>query len=163
MVRRIADGSFGLVYQMKSKVTQGLVAAKRLKHRKPEDVYFSRKEVHILSKISGGPGVVALIDYFESPAQSVIIIALRWVSRRWISNNFFIFFGSGCHQFISIMIQVKFIVKVFNKGWNQGRTCFFLLLMYCRKIRNCLKKHTHKKRKLRDCDCNDQTFNLYYN
>ena len=73
MVRRIADGSFGLVYLMKSKVTQGLVAAKRLKHRKPEDVYFSRKEVHILSKISGGPGVVALIDYFESPAQSVII------------------------------------------------------------------------------------------
>ena len=73
MVRRIADGSFGLVYQMKSKVTQGLVAAKRLRHRKPEDVYFSRKEVHILSKISGGPGVVALIDYFESPAQSVII------------------------------------------------------------------------------------------
>ena len=54
MVGRIADGSFGLVYQMKSKVTQGLVAAKRLRHRKPEDVYFSRKEVHILSKISGG-------------------------------------------------------------------------------------------------------------
>ena len=73
MVRRIADKSFCLVYQMKSKVTQGLVAAKRLKHRKPENVSFSRKEIHILSKIIGGPGVVALIDYFESPAQSVII------------------------------------------------------------------------------------------
>ena len=73
MVKRIADGSFGLVYQMRNKITLGQVAAKRLKHRKPEDVFFSRKEFHILHKISGGPGVVTLIDYFESPAQSVII------------------------------------------------------------------------------------------
>ena len=74
MVKRIADGSFGMVYQMQNKITRDLVAAKRLKHRKPEDVYFSRKEVHILNKIAGGPGVVNLIDYFESPSQSVIII-----------------------------------------------------------------------------------------
>ena len=73
MVKRIADGSFGLVYQMRNKITLGQVAAKRLKHRKPEDVFFSRKEFHILNKISGGPGMVRLIDYFESPAQSVII------------------------------------------------------------------------------------------
>ena len=51
MVKRIADGSFGMVYQMQNKITRDLVAAKRLKHRKPEDVYFSRKEVHILDKI----------------------------------------------------------------------------------------------------------------
>ena len=50
-----------------------MVAAKRLKHRRPEDVYFSRKEYHILEKVSGGPGVVTLLDYFESPAQSVIV------------------------------------------------------------------------------------------
>ena len=55
------------------KVTRDLVAAKRLKHRRPEDVYFSRKEFHILEAVSGGPGVVKLLDYFESPAQSVIV------------------------------------------------------------------------------------------
>ena len=55
------------------KVTRDLVAAKRLKHRRPEDVYFSRKEYHILEAVSGGPGVVKLLDYFESPAQSVIV------------------------------------------------------------------------------------------
>ena len=55
------------------KVTRDLVAAKRLKHRRPEDVYFSRKEYHILETVSGGPGVVKLLDYFESPAQSVIV------------------------------------------------------------------------------------------
>ena len=49
------------------------MAAKRLKHRRPEDVYFSRKEYHILEAVSGGPGVVKLLDYFESPAQSVIV------------------------------------------------------------------------------------------
>jgi len=73
MLRRIADGSFGMVYQMQNKVTRDLVAAKRLKHRRPEDVYFSRKEFHILEAVSGGPGVVKLLDYFESPAQSVIV------------------------------------------------------------------------------------------
>ena len=73
MVKRVADGSFGLVYLMRNKKTQDQVAAKRIKHRKPEDVYFSRKEFHILNKIRDGAGVVALIDYFESPAQSVII------------------------------------------------------------------------------------------
>ena len=49
------------------------MAAKRLKHRRPEDVYFSRKEFHLLEAVSGGPGVVKLGDYFESPAQSVIV------------------------------------------------------------------------------------------
>ena len=73
MVKRVADGSFGLVYLMRNKKTQDQVAAKRIKHRKPEDVYFSRKEFHILNKIRDGAGEVALIDYFESPAQSVII------------------------------------------------------------------------------------------
>ena len=51
------------------------MAAKRLKHQRPEDVYFARKEFHILEKICGGgdTGVVRLVDYFESPSQSVII------------------------------------------------------------------------------------------
>ena len=51
------------------------MAAKRLKHQRPEDVYFSRKEFHILEKVCGeiGCGIVRLVDYFESPSQSVII------------------------------------------------------------------------------------------
>ena len=46
---------------------------KRLKHNRPEDVYYSRKEFHILDKISGGPGIVKLLDYYEAPEQSFII------------------------------------------------------------------------------------------
>ena len=95
MLRSIANGSFGMVYQMQNKVnkcheyldencklcsvfmqiTREYVAAKRLKHQRPEDVYFSRKEFHILEKVCGGTGsgIVKLLDYFESPSQSVII------------------------------------------------------------------------------------------
>ena len=56
-------------------ITRDYVAAKRLKHQRPEDVYFSRKEFHILEKVCGdtGSGIVKLLDYFESPSQSVII------------------------------------------------------------------------------------------
>ena len=59
----------------KLQITRDFVAAKRLKHQRPEDVYFARKEFHILEKICGGgdTGVVRLLDYFESPSQSVII------------------------------------------------------------------------------------------
>ena len=75
------------------------------------------------------PGVVALIDYFESPAQSLS------------SPSICLFvFGSKYHKFISTVIQLTFMVKVFNKGLNQCSSCFFLLLMMvmdCMKIRNC--------------------------
>ena len=95
MLRSIANGSFGMVYQMQNKVnkcheyldensklcsvfmqiTREYVAAKRLKHQRPEDVYFSRKEFYILEKVCSGTGggIVELLDYFESPSQSVII------------------------------------------------------------------------------------------
>ena len=51
----------------------GTASLKRLKHNRPEDVYYSRKEFHILDKISGGPGIVKLLDYYEAPEQSFII------------------------------------------------------------------------------------------
>ena len=58
-------------------ISRDFVAAKRLRHRRPEDVYFSRKEFHILDKVCGSErgarGVVRLLDYYESPLQSVII------------------------------------------------------------------------------------------
>ena len=76
MVERVADGSFGMVYKMQHKTSRMTVAAKRIKHRKPEDVFFSRKEVAILRKIKGGPNIISMIEYFESPAQSIIITEL---------------------------------------------------------------------------------------
>ena len=38
-------------------------------------LYISRKEFHILEKLCGGAetGILRLLDYYESPAQSVIV------------------------------------------------------------------------------------------
>ena len=65
-------------------ITREYVAAKRLKHQRPEDVYFSRKEFHILEKVCGGAGsgIVRLLDYFESPSQSVIIT--EYLEGKWL-------------------------------------------------------------------------------
>ena len=65
-------------------ITREYVAAKRLKHQRPEDVYFSRKEFHILEKVcdGAGSGIVRLLDYFESPSQSVIIT--EYLEGKWL-------------------------------------------------------------------------------
>jgi serine/threonine protein kinase len=84
MVRKLGGGGFGTVYMVQvgprpgaisaqRKTNKELFAAKHQKHARPDELRYARNELEILTRMAESPRILALMEYFESGLQSVIL------------------------------------------------------------------------------------------
>ena len=74
MVKKLGGGAFGQVYLIRRKENKEMMAAKHQRMLTEEARRYVRREVEILDLLdSDNPDIVSLVDYYESPAESVIL------------------------------------------------------------------------------------------
>jgi myosin-light-chain kinase len=71
--KELGEGNFGVVFQVKEKVSNKIFAAKHIKTRTKEQKSRALGEIVILQKLSD-PHIISFVDAFETPGEVILIM-----------------------------------------------------------------------------------------